>query len=232
MKVGVANAVIFNLKLEYPIHIRELKLCNKKAICKQKTEYHTSASQWICIWHLHQTSELTLDLKSVVSSLVNKFSYTIQRQQRSDLHNFKNRTTLIQTIGLVQSDSDKWVDPEKLQLDIASLEGFPLSIHEFFNPDAVNLDWKKRNMPVCYSPHLRQYFEAWGQRSRPWAALSKAGLVKSVWLANQIQGFRILAHSDTWEKNKWRKLLGCVEITSYLQAFSTRRQISYLQVAM
>ena len=31
----------------------------------------------------------------------------------------------------------------------------------------------------------------------------KTGLVTSVWLANQIRGFRIPARSDAWEKNKF-----------------------------
>ena len=47
---------------------------------------------------------------------------------------------MTRTIGLVEGDPNKWVDPEKLQLDIGSLEGFPLSIHQLFNSDAVNLD--------------------------------------------------------------------------------------------
>lgn len=45
VKVSVANAIIFNLKLEYPINIRELELCNKKTICKQKTEDQSSGLQ-------------------------------------------------------------------------------------------------------------------------------------------------------------------------------------------
>lgn len=46
VKVSVANAIIFNLKLEYPINIRELELCNKKTVCKQKTEHQSSGLQW------------------------------------------------------------------------------------------------------------------------------------------------------------------------------------------
>ena len=86
-------------------------------------------------------------------------------QQHNYLLNFKNRIKLTQTIGLVKGDPDKWVNPEKLQLDISSLEGFPFPIHQLFNPDAVNLDWKKRNRILqlttiifnCFSKQEEKY---------------------------------------------------------------------------
>lgn len=62
------------------------------------------------------------------------------KDNNNNLLNFKNKVKLTRTIGLVEGDPNKWVDPEKLQLDIGSLEGFPLSIHQLFNSDAVNLD--------------------------------------------------------------------------------------------
>ena len=122
-----------------------------------------------------QNSELKMDSTSgcvVFSSLVNRFSHTILRQHilfwqhNKYLLSFKNRIKLTQTIGLVKGDPDKWVNPEELQLDISSLEGFPLSIHQLFNPDTVNLDWKKRNSKsILTKIYLQVFLNAKGELS-------------------------------------------------------------------
>lgn len=44
-----------------------------------------------------------------------------------------------QTIWFIEGDPDEWVDPEELKLHVHSLEGFPVSIHQLLNPDAVDL---------------------------------------------------------------------------------------------
>ena len=40
------------------------------------------------------------------------------------------------------SYSDEWINPEEFKLNIHSIERFPLSIHQLFNPDAVHLEMR------------------------------------------------------------------------------------------
>ena len=59
-----------------------------------------------------------------------------------------------QTIWFIEGDPDERVDPEELQLHVRSLEGFPVSIHQLLNPDAVDLQiYKQDNMLLLHATY-------------------------------------------------------------------------------